>query len=154
MDLGGEDFARKLVIIGRMCGSGIDRERVIVEDLVPDELRALPIDEFMRNLTDLDNAMKERVKAAKGQGMRSWYLGTADLQKDAYTVGFENIPMGDMITQSRESDNVLRLFPRGWRRPVTIMGPGAGPSETVTGLISALFSVMERSCRKRESAKN
>jgi homoserine dehydrogenase len=49
-----------------------------------------------------------------------------------------------MMARSRESDNVLRFYPVGWRRPVTIMGPGAGPPETVTGILAGLGRVRER----------
>lgn len=140
-DLRGKDFARKLVIIGRMCGSDIDQEWVIVEDMVPGDLRDVPVEEFMAGLGGLDLAMRERVRAANRAGNAIWYLGTADLESDVYTVGFEEVPMGDMIAGSRESDNVVRFYPKRWRRPVTIMGPGAGPPETVTGLLAGLDAI-------------
>lgn len=143
-DLGGEDFARKLVIIGRMCGGEVDRGWVVVEDLVPMELRDVPVEEFMAGLGGLDAEMRARVGAANRAGMVSWYLGTADLENDVYSVGFEGVAMDDMMARSRESDNVLRFYPVGWRRPVTIMGPGAGPPETVTGILAGLGRVRER----------
>lgn len=143
-DLGGEDFARKLVIIGRMCGGEVDRGWVVVEDLVPEELRDVPVEEFMAGLSGLDAEMRGRVGAANRAGMVSWYLGTADLESDIYSVGFEEVAMDDMMARSRESDNVLRFYPAGWRRPVTIMGPGAGPPETVTGILAGLGRVRER----------
>jgi aspartokinase/homoserine dehydrogenase 1 len=143
-DLGGEDFARKLVIIGRMCGGEVDRSWVVVEDLVPEELRDVPVEEFMAGLSGLDAEMRGRVGAANRAGMVSWYLGTVDLESDVYSVGFENVAMDDMMARSRESDNVVRFYPVGWRRPVTIMGPGAGPPETVTGILAGLGRVRER----------
>ena len=142
-DLGGEDFARKLVIIGRMCGGEVDRGWVVVEDLVPEGLRDVPVEEFMAGLSGLDEEMRGRVGAANRAGMVSWYLGTADLESDVYSVGFERVAMDDMMARSRESDNVLRFYPVGWRRPVTIMGPGAGPPETVTGILAGLGRVRE-----------
>ncbi|MBL7167325.1 hypothetical protein ISS40_01505 [Candidatus Bathyarchaeota archaeon] len=142
-DLGGEDFARKLVIIGRMCGSEIDRGWVVVEDLIPEELKGVSVEEFMAGLSGLDEEMRGRVGAANREGMVSWYLGTADMESDVYSVGFESVAMDDMMARSRESDNVLRFYPVGWRRPVTIMGPGAGPPETVTGILAGLGRVRE-----------
>jgi len=138
VDLGGEDFARKLVIVGRLCGSDIDRDWVIVEDLIPDTFKEAPLEEFLANLSGLDEAMRDRVELAKRQGKVLWYLGTADLENEVYTVGFENIAADDVMARSRESDNVIRLVPGGWRRPVTIIGPGAGPPETVTGILHGL----------------
>jgi len=140
-DLGGEDFARKLVIIGRLCGSDVERGHVDVEDMVPADLRDARVEEFMDGLGGLDLEMKERVEAAHRAGNAVWYLGSADLENGVYTVGFEEVPRGDMIAGSQESDNVVRFTPKGWRRPVTIMGPGAGPLETVTGLLAGLEAV-------------
>jgi homoserine dehydrogenase len=141
VDLEGVDFARKLVILGRMCGSDIERDWVIVEDLIPDELKDASVEGFLGGLLDLDGALCERVESARRDGKTSWYLGTADLDREVYTVGFESIPSDDPVARSRESDNVLKLYPRGWRRPVTIIGPGAGPPETVTGLMFGLQSI-------------
>ena len=141
VDLGGVDFARKLVILGRMCGCDIDRDWVIVEDLIPDELKDISVEEFLGGLLDLDGTLRERVETARRDGKTSWYLGTSDIEREVYTVGFENVPSGDPVARSRESDNVLKLYPRGWRRPVTIIGPGAGPPETVTGLMFGLQSI-------------
>ena len=138
VDLGGDDFARKLVIVGRLCGSDVDRENVVVEDLIPDELKEMSVEEFLANLPSLDEAMRERVDSAKGQGKVLWYLGTADLENEVYTVGFADIPADDVMARSRESDNAIRLVPKGWRRPVTIIGPGAGPPETVMGILHGL----------------
>ncbi len=143
VDLGGVDFARKLVILGRMCGSDIDRDWVIVEDLIPDELKDASVDGFLAGLSDLDELMRDREAAARREEMAIWYLGTADLDRDVYTVGFENIHKDDPVARSRESDNVVKFYPRGWRRPVTVIGPGAGPPETVTGLIFGLNAVSE-----------
>lgn len=143
VDLGGEDFARKLVIIGRVCGRGVERSMVRVKDIVPDELKPLSVDEFLEALPTLDPEMRMRSERAKKEGKVLWYLGTADLENDEYSIGFEEVPLGDPITRARESDNVLRVHPRLWRRPVTLIGPGAGVPETVTGLLAGLSTVSE-----------
>jgi len=140
-DLCGEDFARKLVIVGRLCGDRIDREMVTVEDFIHDKLKALDVDDFLRELPTLDPLIRLRIEKARRKKKTIWYLGTADLQNGAYKVGFEEIPLEDPITRARESDIVLKISPRLWRRPATIMGPGAGVTETVTGLISGLSTI-------------
>ncbi len=142
-DLGGEDFARKLVIIGRTCGKNVERCMVDVEGLIPSRLMGLPVEEFLDRLDELDPEMRTRVMEAKREGRMCWYLGSAEFQRDDYAIGFEEVPMGDPITRARESDNVLKVYPKGWRRPVAVMGPGAGPPETVTGLIFGLNAVSE-----------
>ncbi len=144
VDLAGEDFARKLVILGRLCGRSVELRMVKVADVLPDDLRHVQVEEFLARLGGLDQSFKKRIWAAKKERKAMWYLGKADLKRGEYTVGFEEIPFGDPMIRARESDNVLRIYPSLWRRPITIMGPGAGPPETATGLIHGLSTVSEQ----------
>ena len=63
--------------------------------------------------------------------------------KRIYSIGFTKFPANDPIASSRDSDNVLKLYPKGWTRPVSIIGPGAGPTETASSLIRGLLNVAE-----------
>ena len=144
VDLEGCDFARKLTIIARLCGRGIERSDVDVEGLVPLELRRVPIEVFLKHLPSLDEGMAKRVEKARAGDKALWYVGTADLDHDEYSVGFREVPLEDLIAGSGESDNVLKIYPRLWRRPVTIIGPGAGVPEAVTGMIAGLSRVRAR----------
>jgi homoserine dehydrogenase len=150
VDLNGDDFARKLVIIGRICGKRVEKSMVNVEDLIPDQYKGSSINEFLGELQSIDYQMGNRIHQATREDKALWYLGTADLLKNKYRVGFEHVPIDDPITRCRESDNVLKLSLKGWNRPVLIMGPGAGPHETVTGLISTL----SQKSRKPEEVKH
>lgn len=144
VDLDGSDFARKLTIIARLCGRRIERSDVDVEDIVPPELKRAPIGIFLEHLPSLDEGMAERVERARAGNKVLWYVGVADLENDEYSAGFREMPLEDLIAGSRESDNVLRIYPRLWRRPVTIIGPGAGVPEAVTGMIGGLNRVRAR----------
>jgi aspartokinase/homoserine dehydrogenase 1 len=143
VDLEGLDFARKLVILARVCGRDVGLETVEIEGLVPDHLKGVPLERFLENLADLDLATGTRFETAEAEGKVSWYVGTADLVHDKYTIGFEDFPAGDPITSSKESDNVLKLYPMGWGRPVTVIGPGAGPTETAAGVIRGLKAISD-----------
>jgi aspartokinase/homoserine dehydrogenase 1 len=143
VDLGGDDFSRKIVILTRLCGVGIERSMVDVENFLPDHLMGLPVEEFLMRMHELDPEFQKRIRKANRGGCVLWYLGRANMVNKSYTVGFEEISMGDPISRARESDNTVTISPRDWRRPVTIIGPGSGPPETVTGLISGLFRVRD-----------
>ena len=143
VDLGGLDFARKLVILARACGKEMGLEAVEIEGLIPDPLKEAPLETFFENIAELDSAIGARFEAAGAEGRVRWYVGTADLVNDRYTIGFEDLPAGDPIASSKESDNVMKLYPTRWGRPVTIIGPGAGPTETATSLIRGLKRVSD-----------
>ena len=141
VDLGGLDFGRKLVILARTCGKAIGIDDVKIQNLVPPHLEELPLDEFLESLGDLDHALGTRFGDARMNGNVVWYVGTADLVEGKYTIGFEEFLANDPIASSRDSDNVLKLYPKGWARPVSVIGPGAGPTETASSLIRGLLNV-------------
>ncbi|MBQ04133.1 hypothetical protein CL673_05405 [Candidatus Bathyarchaeota archaeon] len=143
VDLGGLDFGRKLVILIRTCGKAVEINDVEIQNLVPPHLKALPLGEFLESLGDLDHSLGTRFEDARINGDVIWYVGTADLVKRIYSIEFTKFPANDPITSSRDSDNVLTLYPKGWTRPVSIIGPGAGPTETASGLIRGLRNVAE-----------
>jgi aspartokinase/homoserine dehydrogenase 1 len=143
VDLGGLDFGRKLVILARICGKSIGIKDVEIQDLVPPHLKDLVLGEFLESLGDLDHALGTRFGDARMNGNVVWYVGTANLVEKRYTIGFEEFPANDPISSSRDSDNVLKLYPKGWARPVSVIGPGAGPTETASGLIRGLLNVSD-----------
>lgn len=144
IDLAGDDFARKLVILARTCGKPVERGMVEVEALVSEELKALPLEDFIEVLPTLDAEIDKKVEDAREKGSVIWYLGTADLRMDEYRIGFEAVPLDDPLTMAKESDNILKVLLRDWRRPVTLVGPGAGAPETVAGLVAGLRSIAYR----------
>ena len=146
-DLTGKDFGRKLVIITRLLGKCVGLRDIMMEPLIPEEFRGISREEFLNRLGELDQEISEKVNVAEGRGRALWFLGSADLEEEEYKLGFKEIPRSDPIRYSKESDNVIRIEPRLWRRPVTLMGPGAGAAETATGLMSGIVSA-----KKHDSA--
>jgi len=141
-DLSGEDFRRKLIILSRLLGKKIGREDIDVEPLIPYEYVTLSKDEFLSRLPELDENFATRVTEAKKREHVIWYLGNANLISDEFNLGFFEVSSGDPISQNKESDNNIQIQPHLWRRPVTLIGPGAGAPETVTGLISGISSII------------
>lgn len=142
VDLSGIDFARKLTIIARVAGMSVERDMIEVEDVLGRDLSELPLSAFIEAMTALDSEMDKRRERARKNGMAIWYLGTADFDRDSYDVGFKDIPTRDPLIGSRESDNSVKIFLRNWRRPVTLVGPGAGAPETVSGMLAGIKRVL------------
>jgi aspartokinase/homoserine dehydrogenase 1 len=67
VDLGGEDFARKLVIVGRMCGRGLEKEMVEVDKLIPEELKTIPVDSLIGMLAELDLEIERASRRSPGK---------------------------------------------------------------------------------------
>lgn len=143
IDLAGRDFARKLVILARLTGKQLEIDEIQVQDIIPDHLKHISKEDFIEKLDDMNDSITKAIIAAKLNDNALWFIGTADLDNDKYSIGFEEVPNTDPITGSMESDNIIRYYPKNWRRPVTIVGPGAGAPETVSGIISGIVAILK-----------
>lgn len=54
----GTDVARKMVILAREMDLRVEVSSVTIEKLIPDELFALSVSEFLAKLSELDAGMK------------------------------------------------------------------------------------------------
>ena len=138
IDLSGKDFARKLVILSRLAGKKLELNQIYLQDIIPTHLKKVSQEEFLKNIEDVNLPMQQTLDHAKNNEKALWFLGTADLESDKYSIEFKEISYKDPISRGKESDNIIRFYPNKWRRPITIAGPGAGVPETVSGLISGV----------------
>jgi aspartokinase/homoserine dehydrogenase 1 len=142
IDLSGKDFARKVVILSRICGHPVELSDVQIRSVYPEELDGIPLESFIEGLSGLDREYRKQVEDAHIKGCALWYLGNIDLVNQEYSLGFKEIAETDPLASARESENSIKIQPKKWRRPATFIGPGAGPPETVSGILSELEMVM------------
>lgn len=138
-DLSGMDVARKLVILGREMGLPLEIEAVEVESLVPPELRACPVAEFLQRLPEFDARMAERLAAARRDGMFLRYVGRLTAAGGA-TVLVEAVDSSHAFAHMALTDNIVRFVTdRYCENPLIIQGPGAGPAVTAGGVFGDLL---------------
>lgn len=134
-DLSGIDVARKLVILAREAGYDLSIENVAIENLVPDELRNVPLAEFMQRLEALDAPLLARLTQHKGQ--RLGYL--ARLDSNGAQVGLDVL---DADIRCRATDNRVQYRTRRYAdNPLVIQGPGAGPEVTAAGVLGDILQI-------------
>jgi aspartokinase/homoserine dehydrogenase 1 len=138
-DLSGMDVARKLIILGREMGLGLELADVCLESLVPAGLEHGSIEEFMARLPDSDASMHERFEQARAKGKVLRYLGR--LQADGHaTVGLAELDTRHPFANIALTDNVVRFATRRYRdNPLIVQGPGAGPEVTAGGVFADLL---------------
>ncbi|MBL8727695.1 MAG: bifunctional aspartate kinase/homoserine dehydrogenase I [Planctomycetes bacterium] len=140
-DLSGLDVARKLVILGRENGQELLLEQVQLESLVPEALRAVPREEFLARLTELDAPMAQKLAAARAGGGALRYTARLEAGGKA-TVGLTTLPVGHALTLIRPTDNVVQFTTQRYRdNPLIVQGPGAGPEVTAMGVFADLLRV-------------
>lgn len=142
-DLGGLDVARKLLILGRICGCDLDLDDVEVEPMLdrPD-LADLPLDAWWERLAQTDGEMAARFAEAGSAGLELAYLAELDASGDAATarVGLRAVPSDHPVAGMPASDNMFVFASRRYReRPLVVQGPGAGADLTAGGVFADIL---------------
>ena len=138
-DLSGTDVARKIIILGREMGLGLELADVKVESLVPAELRSGSIEEFMQELPRYDSMMRGRLDSARARGKVLRYIGRLTAAGEA-SVGLAELPQSDAFANIALTDNVVRFATRRYcENPLIVQGPGAGPEVTAGGVFADLL---------------
>ena len=144
-DLGGEDVARKLIILARTAGLKVERSDVLVESLVPQSAEGLPVTLVTGAFADSNDTWSARVKNAEDARERLRYVGTIEQSEAGKTivrVGVESVPADSPLGRLRGTDNLLELTTERYAHsPIVIQGPGAGPAVTAAGVLADLLSV-------------
>lgn len=140
-DLSGLDVARKLVILAREAGHALSIDDVDVENLVPESLRDLPLDDFLTRVGELDAPMRARLDAARAEGRALRHLGQLDVAGRA-RVGVVALPAEHACCHTRLTDNLVQFRSARYAdNPLVVQGPGAGPDVTAAGVFGDVLAV-------------
>jgi aspartokinase/homoserine dehydrogenase 1 len=138
-DLSGMDVARKLIILAREMGLALELQDVQVESLVPPELVAGSIEEFMAHLPRYDAGMLARFERARERNTVLRYTGKITAAGEA-TVGLQELERGHPFANIALTDNVVRFATRRYcENPLIVQGPGAGPEVTAGGVFADIL---------------
>jgi aspartokinase/homoserine dehydrogenase 1 len=138
-DLSGTDVARKLIILAREMGLRLEMNQVKVESLVPSDLVAGSIDDFLGGLTRYDDAMLKRYQQAKAAGKVLRFVGRITSKGEA-TVGVVELDAKHAFANIALTDNVVRFATARYNNnPLIVQGPGAGPEVTAGGVFADLL---------------
>jgi len=139
-DLGGTDFARKLVILARELSLPLSLDDVKIESLVPKSLVDVKsVDAFLGGLRDHDDEMATLYRDAREAGMALRYLGSVDPVR-GIEVGLRRIPLTHPFARVSGTDNIIAFSTTRYAtQPLVVQGPGAGPEVTAGGVFSDLL---------------
>jgi aspartokinase/homoserine dehydrogenase 1 len=142
-DLSGLDVARKLVILAREAGWPLSLEDVDLHSLVPAPLAALPLDDFMSRLHELDVPMAAKLAEARTEGGVLRHVAHLDGRGRA-SVRLVALPATHAFAHTRLTDNIVQFSTRRYcDNPLSVQGPGAGPEVTAAGVFTDLLRVAE-----------
>jgi len=137
-DLSGRDAGRKGLILGRLLG--YTGPPPMAEDLVPLALRQVKLDEFLVNLSSLDEEWRRRVELEKSRGRVLRYVVVATPR--SVRAQLVAVPVDSGLGALRGTRNLVSFTTRRYRsEPLVITGPGAGPEVTAAGILNDLHQL-------------
>ncbi len=141
-DLSGMDVARKTVILAREMGYKVELEDLEVRSLVPEELKDVPLAEFMEKMPLMDAELLSLYKEAEKEGKKLRYVGQV-AEDGTCSVTLGAYDTSHPFTRTKGTDNVVAFTTDRYNngQPLVIQGPGAGPGVTAGGVFADLLRI-------------
>lgn len=140
-DLGGIDFMRKMLILGRDAGYPIESSDVQLGNILPEScLKANSVDEFYAELLKADEYFNNLKEEAEKEGKVIRYIGT--LENGKVAISLQMVDEGHPFYALSGSDNIISFTTERYKeRPLVVKGPGAGAEVTAGGVFADLVNV-------------
>ena len=142
-DLGGNDVARKLLILARELDLENELTEVAIQNLIPENLQENSLEQFLGNL-ELLNDEYQTLKDRQKPNHVLRYIGelSGDLSKNKGTLEVklvstpESTPLGSL----KGSDAIFEIYTESYgAQPIVIQGAGAGASVTARGVFGDIL---------------
>jgi len=142
-DLGGNDVARKLLILARELELENELSDVRIQNLIPESLRAGTSERFLSSL-DFMNTEYQQVKEGQKEEHVLRYIGelSGDLSKDTgnLEVKLVSVPKNSPLGSLKGSDAIFEIYTESYgSQPLVIQGAGAGSKVTARGVFGDIL---------------
>lgn len=140
VDLSGKDVVRKLVILAREAGYKVEQEDVKRNLFVPEKYFEGSVDDFLNNITELDEEFEQRrIEADKNN---EHFRFVAKLEDQSVEVGLQKVNSTHPFYSLEGSNNVILLTTERYKEyPMVIKGYGAGAEVTAAGVFADIISI-------------
>ncbi len=145
LDLSGMDVARKAVILARECLHEIEIDDIVVQNLVPQSMQKQDLDSFLTNAAELDSHIDAIHGSLIGsQDYKLRFVANLNLEKRKYTVGLQAVKHPHPFLNLNLTDNIFQFRTKRYNvNPLNIIGPGAGPEVTASGLFADIITIAD-----------
>lgn len=144
LDLSGRDVLRKLLILSREAGVGIDEKDVEISPILGPEFFEGKVPAFYKMLEDNEELFAERYRQAAEKGLRQRFI--ASLIKDESSpfgykarIGLENVDASHPLFNLCGTDNAAIIKTDFYPSPLVIQGAGAGAYQTASGVLNDIL---------------
>ena len=144
LDLSGRDVLRKLLILSREAGVGIDEKDVEISAILPEEFFEGDVDAFYAKLAENEAMFAERYSEAAYKGLRQRFV--ASLVKDSESsfgyrakIGLESVDSTHPLYSLCGTDNAALIQTDFYPSPLVVQGAGAGAYQTASGVLNDII---------------
>ena len=144
LDLSGRDVLRKLLILSREAGVGIDEQDVDVSPILPEEFFEGDVEAFYTKLAENEEMFAAQYKDAAAHGLRQRFV--ASLVKDCNSafgyrakIGLERIDATHPLYSLCGTDNAALIQTDFYPSPLVVQGAGAGAYQTASGVLNDII---------------
>ena len=144
LDLSGRDVLRKLIILSREAGVGIDEKDVEISSILGDEFFEGDVDAFYAKLAENEDMFAARYHEAASKGLRQRFV--ASLVKDSGSefgykarIGLESISDSHPLYNLCGTDNAALIQTDFYPSPLVVQGAGAGAYQTASGVLNDII---------------
>lgn len=140
IDLSGKDVIRKLVILAREAGYKVEQNDVEKNLFIPSKYFDGSLDDFWKNISNLDAEFEEKRKQLDLEGKRWRFVATMD--KGKCSVGLKAVENLHPFFDLQGSNNIISITTERYNEyPMIIKGYGAGASVTAAGVFADIISI-------------
>lgn len=144
LDLSGRDVLRKLIILSREAGVGIDEKDVEISPILSDEFFEGDVAAFYRKMEENEAMFAERYHEAASKGLRQRFV--ASLVKDEAApfgyrakIGLETVSSEHPLYCLCGTDNAALIQTDFYPSPLVVQGAGAGAYQTASGVLNDIL---------------
>ncbi|WP_268886590.1 bifunctional aspartate kinase/homoserine dehydrogenase I [Francisella tularensis] len=139
-DLSGMDVARKTVILAREIGLNIGLNDLVIENLVPEELRECSVEEFFAKLPAFNEQIMQQIADKKKNLAGVHYVGS--IVNGTANVGIQAYDESSPFANVKGTDNIVMINTDRYTQPMVIQGAGAGVEVTAAGVYADVITVI------------
>lgn len=142
IDLKGKDVGRKLLILVREAGFGLEEPDVIFHDYLPRPINGdYQKDNFIQMIKEYDPYFEELRKGITSRG--SMLRVIARYAEGKAEISLEEVGRSHPFYNIEGSDNIVSIYSKRYlERPLIVKGAGAGADVTASGIFADILSVI------------